>query len=169
MGGTHPLNVDAAKKARVDYLGSYFRGTARIGLEHLDFKNLCLLDDSDAKAVARLKNCPKTISKNGLDPLDLFRDKPVNRIPALIDQNTLDAIAPNDKVRRALLKSSRKAPTTPKIPSKCSIRCLQGRGRVKALTRCPNEGRRWWWTVDFYLERGRIHYRSITTNSGCAS
>lgn len=123
--------------------GKYYRGTARVGFEHLNFGNLCPRG-RDEKIVEYLKD---KFSHACL------RLKPRNRIPAVIEAHTLDvAIESSPEVtQNSLLDNPKGLPPELKLPLDCHIEFLHGRKRLEAAKEVlPRKDR--WWTIDLYLK-----------------
>ncbi|KAI9772442.1 MAG: hypothetical protein M1840_000645 [Geoglossum simile] len=124
--------------------GKYFRGTARIRLERLHFGNQCPRE-LNKKIVEKLKDKFETEG--------CLRLEPKHHIPAIIDQQILDAaikISPNVSLH-TLLDTLGDLPPELKIPPNCSLECLHGRHRIQAGREILQPKDKWW-TVDLYLK-----------------
>ena len=114
-----------------------YRGTARVRLERLLFKESRELD---RKNVERLKaNFRK----------DCRRLDTRNHIPALIDQQLLDAAIRASEISAEMLMSNPRFPEL-NFPAGYYLECLHGRHRIQAGKETL-PGRDQWWTVDLYL------------------
>lgn len=136
--------VELIERKLLEDRGTYFRGTARIRFENLQFGDLCPRD-LNQKMTDLLKSKFKTEGCLRLDAQ--------NRIPAVISQQTLDyAIKSSPGVTiDLLLENSKDLPPELQLPSSIAIEYLQGLHRVAAAREIlPCED--WWWTIDLYLE-----------------
>jgi len=136
--------VELVGRKLLEDRGTYFRGTARIRFENLQFGELCPRE-LNQKFTDSLKS--KFITEGCL------RLDAQNRIPAVISQQMLSqAIDDSPGVTvDLLLENSKDQPPELLIPSNVAIECLQGLHRVAAAKEIlPCED--WWWTIDLYLE-----------------
>ena len=124
--------------------GSSFRGTARIRFTHLNFSDLCPRKPNKS-ITARIR---EAFSNSGC-----LRLEPKHRIPALINQDILDAAIEASSIESlaALLGNQTKQPPELTLPDHVRVECLQGLHRVEAAKEFLPR-RDWWWTVDLYLE-----------------
>lgn len=114
-----------------------YRSTARVQLERLQFKESRELDK---KNLERLKaNFRK----------DCRRLDRRNHIPALIDQQLLDAAIRASGISAEMLMSNQGFPEM-NLPAGYNLECLHGRHRIQAGKETLS-GRDQWWTVNFYL------------------
>ena len=123
----------------------FFRGTAKIKLQHLRFVHVHDQKRDDSKLIEELEGKFKERGCRRLEPK--------NHIPAIIDQTTLDdAIRISNGVNaKTLLENPKKGPPELKFDANFSIECLDGRLRAEAgKTVLSQEDR--WWAVDLYLK-----------------
>lgn len=120
-------------------LAKYFRGSARVPLAVLTFRDAGAPKHTDAKNIERLV---RSFSLGGCDRLD-----PENRIPTIVTKAWLDETLQKFNISSSQLFTD----SPPLIPIKDqSIYALQGRIRTLAAKRFlpPSEH---WWIVDFYM------------------
>jgi hypothetical protein len=126
---TMPNEIPAMNETRkigeelFDDRNSYFRGTARVRFENLHF---VYTHDRKVEDKKLIENLEDKFESEGCFPFE-----PKNRIPALVDQATLDSIS-NSIDQTALLDNRGGLPPELKVPSDISIECLDGRLRVQA-------------------------------------
>ncbi|KAL1845446.1 hypothetical protein Plec18170_009765 [Paecilomyces lecythidis] len=135
--------VDRYEMAISEQRAAKYRGTVRVRLETLEFGT----EGSrqlDAKNVERLQ---RVFRKEGC-----YRLEPENRIPAAIDQGSLEeAMRLSDTTFDDLLEIPQTSPPLLKFPAGFRLRCLEGQSRVKAAAETLRPEERWW-GVDLYLE-----------------
>lgn len=138
--------AEIIEKRLLNDKGRYYRGTARVRFEYLRFDSRFTRDpeDPDRRIVKRLKD---NFANNGC-----LRLQPANRIPAVVDQSTFDALlAGSPSISLSTLLESQSSPPEIKCPDSVTIQCLQGCHRVEAGREfLPRKD--WWWTIDFYLK-----------------
>jgi hypothetical protein len=123
-----------------------YKGTASIRTEVLDFPN----EELDTENTKRLGQFFRDV--NGCSRLD-----PLDHIPALIDQNHLNAaLAASGITAEQLLVSPRETYLSLEFPPGFQLNCLRGRDQVQAGVKIlpPGDKR---WTVDLYLA-GMIYF-----------
>lgn len=130
-----------------------FRGTAKIRFDNLEFTNgPRKLDEKTAAYLA------DKFKRQGI-----FRMEPKNRLPGVIDAETLQAaldVSP-EASSQTLLDNPNGNPPELRLPSGLMIDCRQGHHRIEAAKKLLAR-KDWWWTVDLYL-KGVL--RSLGTGS----
>lgn len=150
--------VENIEKQLLIDIGTCFRGTARILFDHFSFRDASLGDldgllKPKAKAIACMK---EKFSTEGC-----LRMLPQNRIPAIIDQETLNSAlrASANMSLDSLLENPRDVPPELKLPNKAIIECLKGLHRVTAAKEfLPRKD--WWWVIDLYVDGKEVKFLS---------
>ncbi|KAI9727190.1 MAG: hypothetical protein M1834_008498 [Cirrosporium novae-zelandiae] len=119
---------------------SCFRGTARIDLQHLQFKRL--VRELDYANISRLINVFK--SEQGCNRLE-----PEHHVPALINDEDLNLVLQKSNVSPTDLLKPQTEPYYLAIPNWMKLSCLHGRHRIYAARTFLRPGDQWW-TVDLY-------------------
>lgn len=130
---------------RLENKSSGFRGSARIHLKHLQFKepkDLSLSLHLDPKNVARLV---KIFELEGC-----LRIEEEHRIPATINETVLQMVLSSSSLTNAELLTTGVPPEL-QLPQYTRLNCLHGRHRIAAAQQILLPGNKWW-TVDLYTE-----------------
>ncbi len=144
--------MEVVERKLAEDRGKYYRGTARVRSEHLHFDDLCPRGRDD-KIVKYLKD------KFNYACLRL---EPQNRIPAVIDLQTLNiAIEFSSNITLDnLLKNPKELVSKLKLPLGYCIECFHNRQRFEAAREVLSS-KNWWWIIDLYLE-GTVKFKLLT-------
>lgn len=145
MKASGPQILEALERRIADDKAAKAIGTARVRIDHLAFPNP--IRGKDEKAIKRLE---RTFAAEGC--LD---DR--HRIPAVIDDSTLQAALLKTGVSIGRLQGVSGQPQRLQLPENMELECLHGQHRILAAKRYLHPDERWW-TVDFY-RTGEILYR----------
>lgn len=136
-------SVDLYQNIIWEQRASNYRGTVRVKLEALRFG----VEGSRQPDVQNVKRLRQIFQDQGCYRLD-----PENRIPAVIDQQTLEnAMQLSGTTLAALLQIPQTSPPFLKFPPGFQLQCLKGQSRAKAAEMVLRAEQRWW-GVDLYLE-----------------
>ena len=155
--------LEVVEKRIAEDRGKYFRGTARLRFDRLQFERTArdigdLATSEDATGNSNATGDPYEneiiveFLKGQFESQGCQRLNPANHIPAVISQQTLEILIENSPgVSGGLLLENFKSPPELHCPQNVKIKCLQGRHRV-AAGRKILPPRDWWWPIDLYLK-----------------
>jgi hypothetical protein len=123
-------------------LHSSFKGTARVGLQYLDFDSHTELNVSESNT----KRLVRVFENEGCLRLD-----PEHHVPVLVPRNVLDAALVSSNLTQEALHDPVNFPTLTFAPG-TALRVLHGRHRLRAASKFLSVAAGKWWTADLYSD-----------------